>query len=772
MGSICDTNCYKTDDMFRIIGIETIDPGDTLLNFLNAMPGIENNSRLWMEKFKKDRYDSVIRVLKNDEVWRTYVFHHEYCIHEHQAIRITDSALEEDFYQTGGATVSVSAIVGKNGSGKSTLLDIMVRLMNNTAYALRTGIDNNGSYQLHFAECVYVRMFVENHNGSIDVIEQQDHDIKMYHQESGHIIWHYNNSTDELTWVEHPEYPGIEHCQTILANLFYSVVVNYSAYAFNINDYRSEWIDCDEKYIVNEFEGIHLNGNEIARLVDDEADGFVSDEQKCWIGSLFHKNDAYQTPIVLNPYRVRGNIDYNKEKALLNERIFLLLLDNREMIGAILGGKTPYSYIFRKEEEYLPKAGVEGLFYSKKVFDALNSINAFELMSEQEIIAKTLRLANNIIDCWERCLGFQLVRDRAGLHLGQDDDGISALNYIVYKTVKSTYSYSKYRRFKDGVKGEQNLDQLVMTLYCDTTHITLKLRRALTYLMFRHYGTERIVNGNERSNETLLEDFGRIIIRLVDEQEEKINELKAVRPVDNLFSAEEYAALGLELRGAWTREELLPTPSMDVTLRLDIGGGEYTGFNLLSSGEKQMIYTLGTTIYQLHHLNSAGAGAISYSNVNLVFDEIDLYFHPEYQKGLVKRIVRMIGKMELNRVQHVNIIFATHSPFILSDIHKNNILYLDNGRDSSAEVGTNPLGANINDILCQSFFLSDGFMGDYIKDKLLDFIKYLQGEGRQENDYHWEEWDEDFIHAIGDPFLKEKLRELYGEMPARERQAQ
>ena len=755
--------------MFRIIGIETIDPGDALLNFLDTMLGIDDNSRLWMENFKKNRYDSVIRVLKNDEVWRTYVLHHEYCIREHQAIRLTDSALKEDFYQTGGATVSISAIVGKNGSGKSTLLDIMVRLMNNTAYALRTGIDNNGSYQLHFAECVYARMFVESHNGSIVVIEQQDHDIKMYHQEGGHIIWRYNNLIDELTWVEHPEYQGIEHCQIILANLFYSVVVNYSAYAFNINDYRSEWIDCNEKYIIEEYLGEHQDRNDIARLVENDEDGFVLDEERCWIGSLFHKNDAYQTPIVLNPYRVRGNIDYNKEKDLLNERIFLLLLDNREMIGAILGGKTPYSYIFRKEKEYLPQAGVDGIFYSKKVYDALNCINAFELMREQEVIAKTLRLANNIIDCWERCLGFRLVQNRADMHLGQDDDGIGALNYIVYKTLKSTYSYSKYRRFKADVCAEQNLEQLVMTLHCDTSHITLKLRRALTYLMFRHYGTERMVNGNERSNETLLEDFGRIIIRLVDEQEEKINELKAVRPVDNLFSAEEYAALGLEPRGTWTREELLPTPSMNVTLRLDIGGGEYTGFNLLSSGEKQMIYTLGTTIYQLHHLNSAGAGAISYSNVNLVFDEIDLYFHPEYQKGLVKRIVKMIGKMELNRVQHVNIIFATHSPFILSDVHKNNILYLDNGRDASAEVGTNPLGANINDILCQSFFLSDGFMGDYIKDKLLDFIKYLQGEERRENDYHWEEWDEDFIHAIGDPFLKEKLRELYGEMPARER---
>ena len=38
--------------------------------------------------------------------------------------------------------------------------------------------------------------------------------------------------------------------------------------------------------------------------------------------------------------------------------------------------------------------------------------------------------------------------------------------------------------------------------------------------------------------------------------------------------------------------------------------------------------------------------------------------------------------------------------------------------------------------------------------------------------FHWEEWEERFIDAIGDPFLKEKIRELYGDMLARERQAQ
>ena len=233
--------------------------------------------------------------------------------------------------------------------------------------------------------------------------------------------------------------------------------------------------------------------------------------------------------------------------------------------------------------------------------------------------------------------------------------------------------------------------------------------------------------------------------------------------MEETYSAEDFLNLDLVPRGQWTREELLPTPSMDVTLRLDLGDDNYTGFNLLSSGEKQMIYTLGTTIYQLHNLNSAGAGAINYNCVNLIFDEIDLYFHPQYQKGLVKRILEMIGKIRPNHINHINIIFATHSPFILSDIHKNNILYLDNGIDTSLDVDTNPLGANINDILCQSFFLNDGFMGDYIKEKLLDLISYLHCDERQPNGYRWEGREEEFIDSIGDTFLKGRLRELYNE---------
>lgn len=45
---------------------------------------------------------------------------------------------------------------------------------------------------------------------------------------------------------------------------------------------------------------------------------------------FFIKNDGYQTPIVINPYRVEGNIDINVEYLLAQSRLIL----NHYVIGA------------------------------------------------------------------------------------------------------------------------------------------------------------------------------------------------------------------------------------------------------------------------------------------------------------------------------------------------------------------------------------------------------------------------------------------------------
>jgi hypothetical protein len=88
---------------------------------------------------------------------------------------------------------------------------------------------------------------------------------------------------------------------------------------------------------------------------------------------------------------------------------------------------------------------------------------------------------------------------------------------------------------------------------------------------------------------------------------------------------------------------------------------------------------------------------------------------------------------------------------------------LKKGIGCSEEVEVNPLGANINDVLHQSFFLDKGFMGDYIKERLENLINYMTNPNRQKDDF-WDTHAEKLILAIGDPFLRDQLTDMYMNM--------
>ena len=288
-----------------------------------------------------------------------------------------DSQFFEDFYTKRKTHVSISAIVGQNGSGKSTILDIVLRMLNNVAYALYEGVDNNDSYELSYAECVFAKLYIETDKDELWVIEQEDHDIHLYDSNTHKYLWHFNNQADKGAYFYNDKhekmYLDIASCRTYLSDLFYTIVINHAAYAYNITDYRSEWIDNDEKNTIDEHR-ISTNGNtetinQIARKQDEEL---------CWIGALFHKNDSYQTPIVLNPYRMRGIIDFNREKDLLNERLFLMLNYNRDVVTEMLNGKVPYQYQFYKIGDFVPTRIEDGYWGCKKVIDALGDLNCFE----------------------------------------------------------------------------------------------------------------------------------------------------------------------------------------------------------------------------------------------------------------------------------------------------------------------------------------------------------------------------------------------------------
>lgn len=760
--------------MFRILALEILTPPEDSL-VVNGELSSQNYPLEVMDfakhikEIKQARYDSVARILK-DGVDKTFYFYHDVKIKDGRVMRKKDSQFLEDFYTKRKTHVSISAIVGQNGSGKSTILDIVLRMLNNVAYALYEGVDNNDSYELSYAECVFAKLYVETDKDELWVIEQEDHDIHLYDSKTQKYLWHFNNQEDKGAYFyddkHEKRYLGMASCRTYLSDLFYTIVINHAAYAYNITDYRSEWIDNDEKNTIDEHR-ISTNGNtetinQIARKQDEEL---------CWIGALFHKNDSYQTPIVLNPYRMRGNIDFNREKDLLNERLFLMLNYNRDVVTEMLNGKVPYQYQFYKIADFVPTRIEDGYWGCKKVIDALGYLNCFESTvrdpkyprgyktsylggeSRKELINE---ISKNIINAWQRCCGYRFYPENMQLGIEQHVDVLAAMNYLVYKTIKCTYYYSDYRAYQENIKNNTNIEDLVKDLYCNDSHITLKLRRALAFLLFHHYGSRMII-GTETICVVNLEDFDvKIdkIAKLTEYEEEMTLEFTPV--VLDKFKMEAYG--NKKPHTKWLKEELMPGGFLQTVLVLQYADKTLGKFDHLSSGEKQQIYTISSMVYQLHHLNSAGKGKIQYRNANVIFDEVDLYFHPNYQKKLVDYVLRVIDKLKLENICNINIMMATHSPFILSDIQKNNILYLENGNDVSNKVAINPLGANISDVLSQSFFLTDGFMGEYVRKKLNNIVDALSSKASI-SEAQLDEM-ESIILNVGEPLLRETIARM------------
>ena len=76
----------------------------------------------------------------------------------------------------------------------------------------------------------------------------------------------------------------------------------------------------------------------------------------------------------------------------------------------------------------------------------------------------------------------------------------------------------------------------------------------------------------------------------------------------------------------------------------------------------------------------------------------------------------------------LNIILTSHSTFILSDLPKENIIFLEKGKQVYPfEDGKQTFGANIHTLLSHGFFMKDGLMGEFAKNKINEVINFLNG---------------------------------------------
>ena len=110
-------------------------------------------------------------------------------------------------------------------------------------------------------------------------------------------------------------------------------------------------------------------------------------------------------------------------------------------------------------------------------------------------------------------------------------------------------------------------------------------------------------------------------------------------------------------------------------------------------------------------------------------------------------------------MNQINILFATHSPFILSDIPPNNVLKLDNGIPKEFE-SIQTFGANIHDLLANEFFLEESFMGSFAQKYINDLAIDIQSLPQNQNDFNLFKSYESKINLIGEPVLKNSILSL------------
>lgn len=136
----------------------------------------------------------------------------------------------------------------------------------------------------------------------------------------------------------------------------------------------------------------------------------------------------------------------------------------------------------------------------------------------------------------------------------------------------------------------------------------------------------------------------------------------------------------------------------------------------------------------------------------IAFDEGELHFHQSLQIKFINILKEFFKKMFPNKV--IQILLASHSPFIITDIPNCDVYLLNNNYSELLSKPTQKtFGANIQDILYNPFQLKKGMVGEYAKLKINSLFKEIKKESSKYS-------HDDLYRAvtiIGEPLIKNRL---------------
>lgn len=430
-----------------------------------------------------------------------------------------------------------------------------------------------------------------------------------------------------------------------------------------------------------------------------------------WTDGLYHRNDQYSLPILVTPNKKSIKFSHMSEMQLEN---------------------MDYAIDISKSY-YLTKHRLALLHFYEQ--DKLSQINRLE---HNFFRANKISLSCNISKVDEYFEGKALYSDTYGSIIeeskSEDQYTIQTIKYInLLYIIKKSHRYRKEERFKTFWTSYQT-DPILLDHFLSLIDNIVPIEHE--NIDFSHVKLENAIKFHHLLKSTNANDLYDVTQLL-----NALNSSKETIDIAN-FSKE-----FLQTIPGWIDIEPYDNKK---------------GFGSLSFGEKHLLMVLTEVTYHIN--NIINANGHNYKNFLIILEETELGLHPDWQKRYLKYILELLAFYYSDDNINFHLLFATHSPFLLSDIPSQNTLFLDRDENGNCKVvdglkdKKQTFGANIHTLLSDAFFMEDGLMGEFAKSKINKAIELLNKNGKLSKvslDYC-----ENIISIIGEPILKRQLQKM------------